>query len=252
MKVLFLIFGIISYLIFLIAFLYAFCFVGNITDSFPQLLPFVPKTIDHGGEIFSLGKAVMINVVLLGIFAVQHSVMARPAFKKVWTKFVSPVIERSVYVLFSSLALKLMFYMWAPMPETVWNLNGTIWGSILCGLFFAGWITVLISTFLINHFHLFGLQQVWDNMKGTEPQQHKFKSPFLYKWVRHPIYFGFLVGFWATPEMSQGHLLFAIATTGYIIIGASLEERDLITYFGDQYREYKRKVSMLFPFPPKK
>ncbi len=242
MRVLFFIYGIVCYLIFFCTFLYAAGFVGNVL---------VPKSMDTGGET-PMVEALIINLLVLGVFAVQHSLMARKGFKKVWTKIVPEPIERSTYVLFTSLALILLFWQWRPLGSTLWDLSGTLWGSILIGISALGWLVVLVSTFLIDHFHLFGLKQVYLNLKGNEAQSIAFKTPSIYKYVRHPIYFGFILAFWATPIMTTAHLLFAIATSGYILIGIYLEEKDLISNYGDPYREYKKKVSMLFPLPPKR
>lgn len=251
MGIIYFVFGVVCYLGFFATFLYSLCFVGNMTDIYPGLVSLVPKTIDRGGEQVSTITALIINMCLLSVFAVQHSVMARPAFKKIWTKIIPTAIERSIYVLLSSLALILIFHQWRPMLAPIWNFNGSAIGTILCILFVVGWATVLISTFLINHFELFGLKQVFCAMRGKSWEDKEFKTPFFYKYVRHPIYFGFVMAFWATPEMSAGHLLFAIGTTGYILLGIFLEERDLIDTFGNQYREYKKKVSMLIPWPPR-
>ncbi len=242
MRVLFFIYGIVCYLIFFCTFLYAAGFVGNVL---------VPKSMDTGGET-PIVEALIINLLVLGVFAVQHSLMARKGFKKVWTKIVPEPIERSTYVLFTSLTLILLFWQWRPLGSTLWNLSGTLWGSILIGISALGWLVVLVSTFLIDHFDLFGLKQVYLNLKGNEAQSIDFKTPSIYKYVRHPIYFGFILAFWATPIMTTAHLLFAIATSGYILIGIYLEEKDLISNYGDTYREYKKKVSMLFPLPPKR
>jgi methanethiol S-methyltransferase len=235
-------YGIAAYLIFLVTFLYAIAFVGN--------LP-VPRTID-GGAAGSLPAALAIDILLLGLFAIQHSVMARPAFKRAWTRFVPAAIERSTYVLFASLALILLYWQWRPLPAAVWSVENKAVILTLQTIFWIGWGIVLIGTFLINHFELFGLQQVYVRMLGKPLPPPAFKTPSMYKWVRHPIYLGFLLAFWATPTMTLGHLLFAIATTGYILIGIWFEERDLMALFGEQYRHYRREVSMLVPLPRKK
>jgi protein-S-isoprenylcysteine O-methyltransferase Ste14 len=232
-------YGGLAYIVFLASFLYAIAFVGN--------LP-VPKTIDSG-EPGSVIVALVVNTLLLGLFAIQHSVMARPAFKRWWTRFVPHAVERTTYVLLASLVLVILYWQWRPMPEIVWSVSHPVLVAALQAIFWAGWITVLVSTFLINHFELFGLSQVFARLTGRELPTPIFRTPLFYKWVRHPLYLGFLLAFWSAPTMTVGHLLFAAGTTGYILIAIYLEERDLIDLFGDQYRRYRKQVAMLIPWP---
>lgn len=235
-----LIYGFASYAIFFGTFLYAIGFVTGLV---------VPKTIDVGGPdgFQPLAETLLINLAVLSIFAVQHSVMARKPFKRWVTRFISPTIERSTYVLLASLALMLVLWQWRPIPTILWEVGGTA-GTALLALSLAGFGVVLVSTFLINHFELFGLRQVLARMMGWQLPQPVFRTPSLYRYVRHPLYLGFVIAFWAAPVMSLGHLLFSVACTLYILIGILLEERDLVDLFGDQYRHYRRHVSMLIPF----
>jgi protein-S-isoprenylcysteine O-methyltransferase Ste14 len=231
-------FGGVAYVVFLGAFLYAIGFVAGTV---------VPKAIDDGATVPAV-EALIVNLLLLSLFALQHSVMARKPFKRWWTQFVPHTIERSVYVLLASLALILLFWQWRPMPAVVWHVADPAAATALVALSFAGWLLVLTSTFLINHFELFGLHQVVINLAGRTMSEPRFKTPVLYKLVRHPIYLGFIIAFWATPVMTMGHLLFAAVTTAYIFVGIFLEERDLVGQFGEQYQRYRAQVGMLIPF----
>jgi len=232
------VYGIVCYVAFFATFVYAIAFVANVI---------VPKTIDSG-EVIPAREAFAVNVVLLLIFALQHSVMARKPFKQWLARWVSPSVERSTYVLASSLALALLFWLWRPMPAVVWHIDNTLLANALLALSLVGWAIVLVSTFLIDHFELFGLHQVASNLTGKAMPEPKFRTPLFYKFVRHPLYFGFILAFWATPTMTIGHLLFAAGTTAYILIGILLEERDLVGAFGEDYRRYQHRVSMLIPW----
>jgi protein-S-isoprenylcysteine O-methyltransferase Ste14 len=210
----------------------------------------VPKSIDSGGNV-PFVQALLINALLLGLFAIQHSVMARPGFKRWWIKIIHKSIERSTFVLLTSIILLLIFWQWRPMLGTVWNIENYTGRFIFKVLFWFGWFVVFIATFMINHFDLFGLRQVYLNFIGKEYTALKFQENILYKYTRHPIMLGFIIAFWATPRMSVGHLVFALATTGYILIAIQLEERDLISEHGKKYEYYRQRASMLIPIPKK-
>jgi len=231
-------YGLVSYAVFFIAFLYAVGFVSGLV---------VPKTIDTGTAV-PMAEALIVDLLLLSVFAIQHSVMARKQFKQWWTQFVPKSVERSTYVLFSSLALVLLFWQWRPIQTVVWRIDNPQIATAVTGLSFAGWLIVLTSTFLINHFELFGLHQVANNLAGHPMPSPRFRTPLYYKFVRHPIYLGFVIAFWAAATMTVGHLLFAAVTTAYIVVGILLEERDLVDLFGDDYRRYRERVSMLVPW----
>ena len=231
-------YGIVAYFVFFAAFLYAVGFVSGLV---------VPKTVDTG-PVSPVTEALIVNLLLMSLFAVQHSLMARRQFKQWWTQYVPKPVERSTYVLLSSLTLILLFWQWRPIPAIVWHIPEPEMAMAVTALSFVGWLIALTSTFLINHFELFGLRQVANNLAGLEMPTARFRTPLYYKFVRHPLYLGFVIAFWAAPTMTSGHLLFAAVTTGYIFVGIFLEERDLVEMFGDDYRRYRERVSMLLPW----
>jgi len=237
-RILALLYGLAAYLFFFATFLYAIGFVAGVA---------VPKTIDSGAET-PLAEAIVVNMLLMSVFAIQHSVMARAGFKRWWTRFVSPAVERSTYVLAATSALALLLWQWRPLPQVIWHVTDPTAAMALMALEALGWGIVLTSTFLINHFELFGLHQVANNLSGRPMPVPRFRTPLFYKLVRHPIYLGFIIAFWAAPIMTVGHLLFAAVTTAYIFVGILLEERDLVAVFGDDYRRYRQRVAMIVPF----
>jgi methanethiol S-methyltransferase len=231
-------YGVASYVVFFVTFLYAIGFVSGFV---------VPKSVDTG-TVEPTAKAFTVNLLLMSLFAIQHSMMARKQFKQWWTQLVPKSVERSTYVLFASLALALLFWQWRPIPTLIWQIGNPQIAMALVALSFVGWLLVLTSTFLINHFELFGLQQVANHLVARSMRAPHFRTPLFYRFVRHPIYLGFIIAFWATPTMTIGHLVFAAGTTAYIFVGIVLEERDLVELFGDEYRRYRNRVSMLIPW----
>ena len=235
-----LVFAILCYAVFFATFLYLIAFVGG----FP-----VPKTVDGPPSSLAPVPAAIVDVALIALFGLQHSIMARPAFKRAWTRIVPPAAERSVYVLLSSVALIILFWFWQPIGKMVWlvSANDRWLADILWVLFWAGFGIVLVTTFLINHFELFGLQQAWLNLRGGEQAAPELRQPLFYRWVAHPLYAGFFLAFWATPHMTVGHLLLALALSIYMLIAIRYEEHDLTGVFGDDYRRYRAGVGMLIP-----
>jgi methanethiol S-methyltransferase len=230
------VYGTLCYGMFLVTFLYAVGFLGNFG---------VPKSIDSGPET-SLGTALAVDTALLGLFALQHSIMARPWFKRMWTRIVPAPVERSTYVLFSSIALLVLFWKWEPIGGVIWSLSGAA-AAIVMGVYVTGLLVVLLSTFLINHFDLFGMRQVSLYLTGRDYTHLEFRTPFFYRFVRHPLYVGWLMTFWAAPVMTSAHLFFAAMTTAYIFVAIRFEEADLITVHGEKYRRYREQVPMIIP-----
>lgn len=235
-RFLILLYGVACYAVFFATFLYAIGFIGNL---------WVPKAMDSARST-SVGAAVLIDLGLLALFALQHSVMARPAFKRAWTRVIPESAERSTYTLLSSVALILLFWLWRPVGGVVWNVENETTRMALYALYAFGWALLLYTTFLLNHFDLFGLRQVWLQFRGRPYTHLPFKTPTLYRWVRHPLYVGWLTIFWATPTMTVTHLLFALMTTAYILIAIQLEERDLVAAL-PEYADYRKRVPMLVP-----
>jgi protein-S-isoprenylcysteine O-methyltransferase Ste14 len=231
-------YGLAAYGVFFGTFVYAIGFVENVV---------VPKSVDSGLDVPG-GQAIVVNILLLGLFGLQHSVMARPRFKRWWTRFVPPAVERSTFVLLASLLLALMMWQWRPMPSIVWHIAPAVVRAVLIGLSFAGWALVLYGTFVIDHFDLFGLRQVFLHLRGIEYTHPPFVERSVYKFIRHPLMLGFIIAFWAAPTMTQGRLLFAAVATGYILVGIRLEERDLLAILGEDYRLYRMRTPMLLPF----
>lgn len=233
-----LLFAIFAYAVFFATFLYLICFVGD--------LPFAGTTVDRGPEA-PVAAALVINILLISLFGIQHSVMARQGFKRAWTRIVPPPAERSVYVLIASLTLIILFAFWRPIEGTVWDVSRTALAGPIWILFALGWGVVLVSTFLLNHFELFGLQQAWHHLRGRETAPPELRQPLFYKWVAHPLYSGFFLAFWATPHMTYGHLLLAVGMSAYMLIAIRYEERDLVGHYGDAYVRYRSGVGMLTP-----
>jgi methanethiol S-methyltransferase len=236
------IYGVVAYGATLVALLYLVGFVGNLV---------VPKSIDTG-TAGPLIESIVVDTMLIVLFAIQHSVMARQGFKRWWTRIVPPAVERSTYVLSTSFVLLILYWQWRPIPAPIWTVQDPIAAGVIDGIFWLGWVVLVASTFMLNHFEMFGLSQVFGRLFGKQLSDAKFRTPLLYRHVRHPIYLGVLLAVWATPAMTAGHLLFAAVTTGYILIGIQLEEHDLIQQFGDQYRRYRQQAAMLVPLPGRK
>lgn len=243
LKWIYLVYGILAYAVFFLTFIYSVLFVGNI---------YIPYPIDAASDA-SIISSIIINCILLSIFAVQHTVMARPKFKSFWTTIVPQQIERSTYVWLSNLTLIILFIFWQPIEMVIWDFQGNLFGIFLTAMFWFGWFICLAATFMLDHFDLFGLKQVYFNLRKRKVNEMAFKEVLFYRLVRHPIMTGFIIGFWATPVMSLGHLLFAIATTGYIYVAVKyFEEKDLVKSIGPEYIKYQQRVGMLLPYVGKK
>ena len=238
-RAVYLLVGIVAYGIFFATFLFLIAFAAG--------LPLVPRTVDFGGAIVDPGLAALIDLALIALFACQHSIMARPAFKAVWTRIVPAPIERSMYVLAASLALILLMWLWRPVPAVVWSVEQPVAVAVLWALFGLGWAIVLLSTFLISHFELFGLKQVWDHLRSAAAAHPVFRQPLFYRWVRHPLYSGFFLAFWSTPLMTVGHLVLASGLSVFMLVAIRFEERDLIGVFGHDYVRYRETTGMLIP-----
>lgn len=231
------IYGVAAYLFFFATFLYLIGFVGGVI---------VPKGVDDGVEV-ATGAALVTDILLIALFGLQHSAMARPAFKRAWTRIVSKPVERSTYVLFSTVILALVMWLWRPMTGQIWHVDNTIGVWVLWALFLIGWAVLLLSTFMTDHFDLFGLRQVTLHVAGKPYKPIEFKARGFYRHMRHPLYTGFLIAFWATPDMTVGHLVLAIGFSAYIVVGTLFEERDLIAAFGESYRDYCRNLPRYMP-----
>ncbi|WP_376694640.1 methanethiol S-methyltransferase [Wenzhouxiangella sp. EGI_FJ10305] len=255
-RFLILLFGIAAYLVFLPTFLYLIAFVGNLqttalVETIPALTWLVPQSVSYGRETGPVGLAVVINLALIALFGLQHSVMARSGFKDWLKKMLPASAERSVYVLISSLLLILLFWQWRPMGPVIWSVESGAGQAMLWTLFAVGFGITFISTYLIDHFDLFGLKQIWSQFRGRKAQPPRFVTPLFYRIVRHPLYLGFLIAFWTVPHVTLGHVLFAGGMTVYILIGIQLEERDLVRYLGKDYQRYQKQVPQLVPVPGK-
>lgn len=254
-RILVLLFSFASYSFFLLVFLYLLAFLANLqttalAETWPWAASLVPYSIDAGRSPGSAGAALAINIVLIALFGLQHSVMARQGFKRAWTRIVPREAERSVYVLASSVVLVIVMWQWRPMPTpALWHADMALTTTLAWGVMATGVVILLLSTFLIDHFDLFGLKQAWTGFMRRTFEPPRFKTPLLYKWVRHPLYVGWFFIFWGTPHMTAGHLLFAIGMSGYIFIAIQYEERDLESFHGEAYRKYREKVPMVVPIP---